>query len=180
MSHAKAVSPGHKYDLLNHEDPIRTDPQRIIFIRKRPAEDGSGRLVTVHNGTTNEAVIQMLIHRINYLNEKLPSDHNEKAISLLREALASLEKRTAEREKAGVEGTLKDLEGNLPETEDQLDRESEIPEDMPWDKYLRDRNGLTTIGEVEDHLKGDGLAGLKYMNEEREQDVAAWLAENLE
>lgn len=202
MSHIRVVSPGHKYDLLNLENPVRSEAQRILFIRKEKSSDGSGKLITVHNGTTNEAVIEMLVDRLTHLNEKLESPHNAKAIEHLEAALVELNTRTKKREKAGVEGTVKDLEGNIPDAvEQQQPEESEaadqepatpqedpdlpgyklddtIPEEMPWDSYLV-KNDLSTIGQVKQALEGDGLAGLKYFNEQREQDVAAWLAENL-
>lgn len=142
----------------------------------------------------------MLVDRLTHLNEKLESEHNTKAIEHLEAALEQLNTRTAKREKAGVEGTVKDLEGNIPDqvsedpqeesdqpvpedtapqpTEQGYSLDDPIPEDMPWDSYLK-KNELELISDVTEELDTNGLAHLKYFNEEREQDVAAWLAENL-
>lgn len=85
---------GHDYELHNVGEGV----QNIRFIKKEGGE-------TVHDGTTNEAVLQVLIHRLEVLEEKMPSEHNQKAIASLKEALAQLEARTADREERGVEGT---------------------------------------------------------------------------
>lgn len=108
MSHVRTINPGHKYDLLNFEDPHHSSPQTILFINKQKV-DGSDQLRTVHNGTTNEAVIKMLIHRLGVLNQKMESEHNTAAISHLESALAELNARTSKREKARVEGTAKSV-----------------------------------------------------------------------
>jgi len=62
----------------------------LSFQRGAPAEHGI-------NGTTNEAVLQVLIHRLVVLNAKLHSDFNEQAIYHLGEALEALQARAAER-----------------------------------------------------------------------------------
>lgn len=90
---------GHDYELHNVEEGV----QNIRFIKKE--DDGEGNLKTVHDGTTNEAVLQVLIHRLEVLEEKMPSEYNQKAIASLKDALASLEARTADRKERGVEGT---------------------------------------------------------------------------
>lgn len=90
---------GHDYELHNMEEGV----QNIRFIKKEG--DGEGNLKTVHDGTTNEAVLQVLIHRMKVLQEKMPSEHNEKAIAHLEGALAELEARTADRKVREVEGT---------------------------------------------------------------------------
>ena len=56
------------------------------------------------NGLTNEALIAVLIHRINYLNQQFPCPENFKTISHLEDALTNLEVRTARRMVRGVEG----------------------------------------------------------------------------
>lgn len=47
---------GHRYELANFE---RTgEPGQVIqFIEKMPYQDGSGNLITVNDGTTNEEVL---------------------------------------------------------------------------------------------------------------------------
>lgn len=61
------------------------------------------------NGTTNEAVIQLLVDRISSLNEmynhKYACDENDPALIHLGAALYHLEARTKEREARSVEGT---------------------------------------------------------------------------
>lgn len=58
----------------------------------------------VYEGTTNEEVIEVLIHRISGLNEKFPCPENAQAISALKGALYTLNERTRRRVKQGVEG----------------------------------------------------------------------------
>jgi hypothetical protein len=96
------VDPGHVYDLHNMEEGV----QQISFIKKEKDEDDE--LKTVQNGTTNEAVIQVLIHRVKNLNELLPSEHNGRVIAYLESALDELEQRTSDRVERGVEGTSKE------------------------------------------------------------------------
>lgn len=56
------------------------------------------------NGITNEALLAVLIHRMNHLNGKFPCRQNSLAITKLEEAAMWLENRTKEREARGVEG----------------------------------------------------------------------------
>lgn len=58
------------------------------------------------NGTTNEEVLEVLIHRVKELNKKFPCDENEMAIRNLEGALVWLNLRTQDRVNRGVEGTL--------------------------------------------------------------------------
>lgn len=59
------------------------------------------------DGVTNEEVIKVLIHRINYLNNgEFRCRENSITITKLEEALMWLEKRTADRIDRGVEGTF--------------------------------------------------------------------------
>lgn len=97
----KVITPGHRYSLGNFENT--TPEQELQFIHKEPI-DGSGTLVTVSDGTTNEEVIRVLIDRMEFLDEKFPCDENKIAIALLKHSLGWLEKRTADRQKRGVEG----------------------------------------------------------------------------
>jgi len=93
--------PGHDYELHNMESGV----QNIKFINKK--SDSEGNLTTVHDGTTNEAVLQVLIERIKYLNNLMHSDFNNQAVTHLVAALEALEARTADRIAKGVEGTAK-------------------------------------------------------------------------
>jgi len=95
----------HHYRLGNFE---ATEPeQELKFINKKPESEGSTTLVTVHDGTTNEEVLKMLIHRCGELNKKFPSRENSIAITKMEEALMWFEKRTANRVARGVEGQHK-------------------------------------------------------------------------
>lgn len=96
-----AKDAGHSYDLINHDG---VDAQTIHFIKKQPIEDLT-EMETVQQGTTNEAVISVLIDRLQTLNEKFPSKFNEDAIKYLHLAYEALVARTQDREARGVEGT---------------------------------------------------------------------------
>lgn len=73
------------------------DGQLITFMKKVGGE-------LVHEGTTNEEIIEVLIHRIGNLNTKFPCIENSIALDSLREALSALEERTNKRVQQGVEG----------------------------------------------------------------------------
>jgi hypothetical protein len=92
---------GHLYRLFNEEG----DGLQMVQFIKKEVDDATNTLVTVADGTTNEAVIAMLIDRLVFLNTKMPSEHNEVAIDRLRDAGRALAQRTAERVERGVEGT---------------------------------------------------------------------------
>lgn len=94
------IDPAHTYRL-----PLFEDPERGIFVHFIKKETDDEELVTVHDGTTNEAVLKMLIHRLNCLAEKLPSKETTVAIRKLDEALQLLDRRTRDRIARGVEGT---------------------------------------------------------------------------
>ena len=99
----QVMIPGHMYYLPQFNQPLFR--QEISFINKRPIAPGSTELETVHDGTTNEAVLEMMIDRLKFLNNKVPSRETALAITKIEEALMWLEKRTAERKQRGVEGT---------------------------------------------------------------------------
>jgi len=56
------------------------------------------------NGITNEALLSIVIHRLQELNKQFPCRENSLAITNLEQGLMWLEKRTADRKKRGVEG----------------------------------------------------------------------------
>lgn len=95
---------GHQYEMSNFEDKDKPG-QLIQFIEKVPLEEGSTTLKTLFDGTTNEEVLEVLIDRLNYLNNKFPCRENSVAITHLDTALMWLEKRTKDRIKRNVEGT---------------------------------------------------------------------------
>jgi len=99
----KVLTEGHKYIMDNFE---HDDTQHVIqFIEKVPVEGSAGGVLeTVHNGTTNEEVLRVLIDRMQYLQGKFPCRENAIVITNLEESLMWLEKRTADRQARGVEG----------------------------------------------------------------------------
>lgn len=99
---SKTIRPGHLYQLRNMES--KEEFQILQFIEKEPKWPGSTEMVTVHDGTTNEAVLEMLINRMKYQYEKLPSEETAMAIKHLESALRRLEVRTIRRMARGVEG----------------------------------------------------------------------------
>lgn len=67
-------------------------------------EKGSdGRMI--REGTTNEEVLDVLIHRIGKLNRLVPCAENSTALRKIREAKFWLNERTHDRQNRGVEGT---------------------------------------------------------------------------
>lgn len=104
----KVLTVGHRYELPNFES-VDQPGQVVQFIEKRPyphAPDGgpTTQLETINDGTTNEAVLEMLIDRMQGLNSKFPCRENSIVITHLETALMFLEKRTRDRVKRGVEG----------------------------------------------------------------------------
>lgn len=95
----KAITEGHKYELENFEGS--TPKQTLQFIEK----DLGGN--TINDGTTNEEVLAMLVDRLRYLSNRLPSRETSLAITKCEEALLWLNKRTADRIERGVEGQHK-------------------------------------------------------------------------
>ena len=93
------ITPGHKYLLPHFENP--NSGESIQFIEKNRQGDD---LVTVNDGTTNEAVLEMLINRIRFLDAKCPCPENSLVIDFLTSALVLLDRRTTLRRNAGLEG----------------------------------------------------------------------------
>lgn len=99
MSKEKQVLEGHMYSLPTSE---AGKFQPLHFVKKELID---GELQTVFHGTTNEEVLKVLIHRLNFLNKELPCRENSIAITKLEEALMWLNKRTEDRIERGVENT---------------------------------------------------------------------------
>lgn len=101
----EAIVPGHEYSMVTEG----MERQTLQFIEKGPdsstPEGEIPKLVTLVDGVTNETVIEVLLDRMHYLNEQMPSSHNDQAIAHLEGALSALQQRTAERTEAGTEGT---------------------------------------------------------------------------
>ena len=99
----KNLVAGHTYELSNFEKKDEKG-QVLQFIHKEPIEEGSTELKTISDGTTNEEVLEVLIDRMNYLNNKFPCRENSIVLIHLETALSWLEKRTNNRIKRNVEG----------------------------------------------------------------------------
>lgn len=99
----KTIDPGHTYELAHHQDE---GYQLIHFIKNvdAPNTDDIPLSQTVQQGTTNEAVISMLIDRMQHLNELYPSRYNEDCMYHLNMAYEALFARTKDRQERGVEG----------------------------------------------------------------------------
>ena len=56
------------------------------------------------NGVTSEALLEILIHRTQVLNERFPCEENAQALAAMKVALGAFHLRTARRVSRGVEG----------------------------------------------------------------------------
>ena len=95
----KCIDDCHNYEL----DYFQGGKGYISFYRM--SEDG-----TKTDGVTNEELLRVLLHRINYLNDTWQGGtfrcrENSLAITKIEEALMWLERRTANRVARNVEGT---------------------------------------------------------------------------
>ena len=103
------LTPGHRYKLDNFERPEQQGQilqfiEKVPVVREAEALASPGELRTVHDGTTNEEVLRMLIDRMQSLQARFPCRENAIVVTKLEESLMWLEKRTAERKARGVEG----------------------------------------------------------------------------
>jgi hypothetical protein len=99
----KVLVPGHLYELSNFENKEK-EGQKLQFIHKAPIAPAHPQLETLADGTTNEELLEVLIDRMNFLNNAFPCRENALVITKLQESLMWLEKRTADRLKRNVEG----------------------------------------------------------------------------
>lgn len=99
----RVVGAGHFYELENFEHPDYPG-QTLKFIEKVPTDGDHSKLTTVMDGTTNEDVLRVLIHRCGVLMAKFPSRETAIAVTNMEQALMWLEKRTRDRIARGVEG----------------------------------------------------------------------------
>lgn len=100
----KVIAEGLVYELKSFDNPEAG--QVLQFIHKEPAAEGSAELITIHDGTTNEEVLAVLIDRMYSLQKKSPCRENSIVITKLEESLMWLEKRTSDRKSRGVEGKM--------------------------------------------------------------------------
>lgn len=89
----KCVEEGHVYELDNTQT---SQVQEVTFMKRINGE-------LIHDGTTNEEVLGMLIERLKYLNAKCQCRENDIVIQKLEESLMWLNKRTELRIAQGVE-----------------------------------------------------------------------------
>lgn len=87
----------HEYIVANNQKDVVID--RIDFQKGPILEHGV-------NGTSNEALLAIVIHRLKcFQRGQFSCDENGKALFHVKEALRWLDIRTGSREKRGVEGT---------------------------------------------------------------------------
>lgn len=98
----KVLIEGHRYELAGFEK--RSNTQVIQFIHKIPSVEDPEILTTLSDGTTNESLLEVLINRMHYLQNKFPCKENAIVITNLEESLMWLNKRTEDRKKRNVEG----------------------------------------------------------------------------
>ncbi len=101
----KCLDDHHHYELDGFENPVE-GKQELRFVKKELAGNPvePGELALIHDGTTNEEVLKVLIHRMQGLYDKFPSPETYNAIRLCTTALSELVNRTIDRERRGVEG----------------------------------------------------------------------------
>lgn len=92
----KIIKEGHEYQLSSHDGSL-LGGGRLQFVDKTDPED-------IKDGTTTEDVIDVVINRLNVLNNRFPCNENAAAIHHLQEARKMLDKRTEDRKKRQVEG----------------------------------------------------------------------------
>jgi len=86
---------GYRYEVADLDDTATT--QTIQFVNKLEGKDG----------TTNEELLKVLIHRINHLQTKVPCRQNAIAITKLEESLMWLGQRNQDRISRNITGTTK-------------------------------------------------------------------------
>ena len=86
-------------DVEGHEYQILSGPKTTAISFQR-----GGVLDNGVNGLTNEALMNVVLHRLKFLDAKFPCEENKQAIAHLSTSLAALESRTAGRMARGVEG----------------------------------------------------------------------------
>lgn len=92
------VSPPGHYYVISH-------PANCVYAEVR-FQNGPIKEVGV-NGLTNEALLEMVLHRLRILNTNFPCRENSLAITNIEQGLMWLEQRTKDRVKRNVEGLNK-------------------------------------------------------------------------
>lgn len=83
----KVLIPGYKYQLEMEQGGFQ-----ILQFAHEEFKDG-GAIATVHNGTTNEEVLKVLINRIIFQDQKFEDENTRKALEYLISANARLNMR---------------------------------------------------------------------------------------
>ena len=127
----KVLVAGHRYELElfepeSHASRMHGQPQFVQFIHKEPVKDGSKVMRTVSPGTTNEEVLEMMIDRMKFLQERCPCVENEMVINRLFECSHLLQARTARRKAAGIEG-----QHTEPVTNADFEQQQQQPQQQP-------------------------------------------------
>jgi hypothetical protein len=105
------IEPGHvylAYHLELSEEPGHVEKTKIVFAKKEPVQPGDSELEVTLEGTTNEAVVGILIDRMLYLQSQLECPENKRVLQGLYMARDYLAARTKDRRNRGVEGTIKE------------------------------------------------------------------------
>lgn len=89
----RIITPGHDYEVNDTQgNPCNT----LNFVNKQNGQN--------LDGTTSEEVIDVMIDRLNFLNNLFPCNENGIALHHLTMARKALDDRTADRIRRGVEG----------------------------------------------------------------------------
>jgi hypothetical protein len=88
----RVLDPGHEYEIDNIDGEGK---QRIVFV-KREGEGYPGN-VGHHEGTNIQELYRVIIDRLKYLNEQIPSDYTMDAMIDTHKAMYSMELRAAKR-----------------------------------------------------------------------------------
>ncbi len=89
---------GHLFTLRNNS---KEGGQQVQFMQKEVVD---GEFKLVKDGVTNEEVLMMMCHRLDFLYEKLPDVFTRTARWHVGQAIGALGERTKERKGRGVEG----------------------------------------------------------------------------
>lgn len=98
VQHTSLDNPGHDYLVESKDDAFIFAE---IFFQEGPVKERGV------NGVTSEALLAILIHRTNHLNNLFPCDENATALAGMKQALEAFESRTMNRISRGVEGQNK-------------------------------------------------------------------------
>jgi hypothetical protein len=108
----KVIDPGHVYDLPSLDG---VHPQILTFVKRFDPNDPArfpGN-ENSHPGTTLQAVLRVLIDRIDYLDNQIPHENNSAIRRNLINSLWLLEDRAAQRHGYSFDFTLDDMM-NIP------------------------------------------------------------------